>query len=315
MIEQFKKEVDQGLSASPKTLPSKYFYDEVGDDLFVQIMNMPEYYLTDCELEIFSKKTQELIDAFDINQNQEFEIIELGAGDGTKTKHLLKSLIDQEYNFTYIPIDISQNALDKLEKLLYEAWPNQKVRTMQGDYFGVLESLREGKKKKIVLFMGSNLGNMPHDRAHDFISKLGVNLNKGDRLLLGLDIIKDRSIVLPAYNDAQGITKAFNLNLLTRMNRELNANFDLSGFDHDPEYSEETGAAKSFILSTKDQEVIITAIGKSYHFKKGERIQTEISQKYNAEILQEVTKESHFEITDKIYDSRRYFADVILERK
>ncbi len=314
MIEQFKKEVDQGLSSNPKTLPSKYFYDEIGDDLFVQIMNMPEYYLTDCELEIFSTKAQELIAAFQLEQGVPFEIIELGAGDGSKTKHLLKALIHAQYDFDYIPIDISQNALDQLQDLLHKMLPTLRVSPRQGDYFGVLESLKSGQKKKIVLFMGSNLGNMPNDRAHQFIYQLGSNLNAGDRLLLGLDIIKDKSIVLPAYHDAQGITKAFNLNLLTRINKELGANFEINQFDHSPEFSEETGAAKSFIKSLQQQQVYISSLNKSYSFEEGELIQTEISQKYNAEILQQVVQGTDFEVTHKIYDSREYFADVILSR-
>ena len=142
MIEQFKKDVKNGLSSTPKFLSSKYFYNKTGDDLFVQIMISKDYYLTRSEFEIFSKKTQDLIDSFEVEKDTFFEIIELGAGDGTKTKQLLNELVKQNYNFDYAPIDISQNALDKLETSLNKEIPNLKVNTQQGDYFEVLSSFK-----------------------------------------------------------------------------------------------------------------------------------------------------------------------------
>ncbi|GAL79628.1 ABC transporter ATP-binding protein [Algibacter lectus] len=174
MIEVFKNEVDKGLQADSKTLPSKYFYDKIGDALFVEIMNLPEYYLTRCELDIFQNKTQELIEAFSVSTESYFELIELGAGDGTKTKELLRSLDAQNYNFDYFPIDISSNALNLLEKDLKNELPNLSVQIQEGDYFKVLASLKESKKPKIVLFLGSNIGNMSDDMAADFIYSLGV---------------------------------------------------------------------------------------------------------------------------------------------
>ena len=230
-MDTFKKEVEKGLNENPKTLPSKYFYDKIGDALFVEIMNMPEYYLTRCELDIFQNKTEEIINAFGVQKDVYFELIELGAGDGTKTKELLKSLDNQSYSFDYFPIDISSNALDLLEKDLNKELPNVSVKTKQGDYFKVLASLKESEKPKIILFLGSNLGNMTDDLAAEFIYNLGANLRAGDKLLLGVDLIKAKEIVLPAYNDSKGITAKFNLNLLERINNELGGNFDLNYFD------------------------------------------------------------------------------------
>ena len=314
MIEQFKKDVEAGLKNSPKTISSKYFYDKTGDALFVKIMNMPEYYLTRAEHEIFKEQTENIIKSLDLHQNKHFELIELGAGDGTKTKELLKVLVQENYQFNYLPIDISINALVQLEQSLACEIPNLKVKKQQGDYFEVLASLKDSSHPKVVLFLGSNIGNLSDDLATKFIYQLGSNLKPLDKLFLGVDLIKSASIVLPAYNDAQGITRDFNLNLLNRMNRELDANFDINTFQHVPEYVEEEGVAKSFIESAIEQKVTINKIGKTYHFKKGERIHTEISRKYSDEIINNIITDTDFKVTCKLMDSNEYFADYVLTR-
>ncbi len=314
MKNTFKKEVQQGLDSTPKTLPSKYFYDEKGDALFVEIMNSPEYYLTRCEFDIFKNKTQELINSFDIQKDSYFELIELGAGDGLKTKELLKVLVNEKYNFDYLPIDISSNALSLLKEDLKTEIPDLSIKTKQGDYFEVLDSLKTSKKPKVILFLGSNIGNMSDELASKFIYNLGTNLNLGDKLLLGVDLIKSEEIVGPAYNDSQGVTAKFNINLLDRINKDLEGNFDTKQFKHQPEYDEKEGIAKSFIMSTANQSVEIKAIGKTYHFAKGEKIHTEISRKYNDELIQKIITDTDFSLKTKIMDSKAYFADYILNR-
>lgn len=314
MIETFKKEVKQGLDSNPKTLPSKYFYNKIGDALFVEIMNLPEYYLTRSELDIFQNKTQDVINALQLNANAHFELIELGAGDGLKTKKLLSALDNQDFKFDYLPIDISSNALSLLKKDLSETLPNVSVKTQQGDYFEVLESLKNSNKPKVILFLGSNIGNMNDAMAAQFIYNLGENLKPGDKLLLGVDLIKSKDIVLPAYNDNKGITAKFNLNLLHRINEELDANFNLENFKHQPEYNEEEGIAKSYIVSTKKQTVTIKAIGTSYSFEAGEKIHTEISRKYNDTLIEKIIANTDFSLDTKILDSKGYFADYILTR-
>ncbi|MEJ6796216.1 MAG: L-histidine N(alpha)-methyltransferase [Flavobacteriales bacterium] len=314
MLEQFKEDVDAGLSSCPKVLSSRFFYDKKGDELFQQIMAMPEYYLTNKEFEIFSKQSDKLIDAFDLKKDEYFELIELGAGDGTKTVELLKALQREGYSYDYFPIDISQNSLDGLEKMLSEKTPALKVVKKQGDYFGVLSSFKESKKKKVLLFMGSNIGNMNDDRAREFIYKLGENLNSGDKLLIGIDLMKSIEIVGPAYNDRAGITSAFNLNLLDRINRELGGDFDLEKWVHAPEYDEETGYAKSFIKSSVNQTVSISAIGKSFDFEKGEKIHTEISRKYNDTIMKNIISGTDFKLHGKLTDADGWFADYVLVR-
>ncbi|WP_340156129.1 L-histidine N(alpha)-methyltransferase [uncultured Winogradskyella sp.] len=314
MIETFKKEVKQGLENHPKTLPSKYFYNKIGDALFVEIMNLPEYYLTRSELDIFQNKTQDLISAFQLKPESYFELIELGAGDGLKTKKLLNALDAKKFSFDYFPIDISANALSLLKEDLSEVLPNVSVKTQQGDYFEVLASLKESNKPKVILFLGSNIGNMNDEKASQFIYNLGANLKPGDKLLLGVDLIKSKDIVLPAYDDNQGITAKFNLNLLERINNELGGDFNLNQFKHEPEYNEDDGIAKSFIVSTTQQTVHIKAIGASYHFEAGEKIHTEISRKYNDALIEQIIAETDFKLDTKIMDSKAYFADYILTR-
>ncbi|WP_282068062.1 L-histidine N(alpha)-methyltransferase [Olleya namhaensis] len=315
MNNNFLNDVDKGLSSTPKYLLSKYFYDKKGDALFVDIMNMPEYYLTRAEFDIFKNQTQNIIKALQLNKNTFFELIELGAGDGTKTKELLKVLDTENYDFNYVPIDISQNALDQLKQSVDKELPNVKTTTKQGDYFNVLASLKQSNHPKIILFLGSNLGNLSDVQAEDFLSKLSDSLRPNDKVLLGLDLIKSRDIVLPAYNDSQGITKRFNLNLLDRINNELGADFDTNAFIHQPEYTEEEGIARSYIVSTTNQNVTVKSLNKTFHFMEGERVHTETSRKYNDTILNSYLKNTSLQVIDKLMDSNTYFADYILDKK
>ncbi|MEO6830752.1 MAG: L-histidine N(alpha)-methyltransferase [Chitinophagaceae bacterium] len=313
-LDTFKKGVDAGLSAIQKTLPSKYFYDARGDELFVQIMNMPEYYLTDAEMEIFQGQTMGLITDLGLKKNSYFELVELGAGDGAKTKKLLEVLVAEGYQFDYLPVDISGHALRVLAADLATEIPKLNVETRQGEYFEILAGLHKSEQPKVVLFLGSSLGNMDDKLAAKFLYKLGASLRKNDKLLLGTDLVKPAEIVLPAYDDAAGITREFNLNLLRRINRELDADFDLENFEHSPEYDAQRGIATSFLKSKKEQSVSIGALNKSFSFETGEQIKTEISRKYSDEILREIIRETDFLITGKRTDSRGYFADFILTR-
>ena len=188
------------------------------------------------------------------------------------------------------------------------------IKKQQGDYFQVLESLKDSHHSKVVLFLGSNIGNMTDEIASDFIYELGANLSANDKLFLGVDLIKPESIVLPAYNDSKGITRDFNLNLLQRINRELAANFNINKFSHQPEYTEKDGIAKSFLISDIKQNVHIKAIGKTFSFEKGEKIATEISRKYNDKIIQKIIQKTDLCITEKLTDTKNYFSNYVLNR-
>jgi dimethylhistidine N-methyltransferase len=315
MKKNFKNAVRNGLSKANKTLPSKYFYDAIGDKIFVKIMHMPEYYLTRAEQEIFKNKVDEIVTYLKINKENPFEIIELGAGDGTKTKLLLKELTSNNFNFKYVPIDISNDALINLKNSLSKKFNSLIVETKQGDYFEVLDDLNKNNIKKIILFLGSNIGNMSDENATLFLQKLSSKMHKNDIVLLGTDVIKNKNIVLPAYSDAAGITKRFNLNLLTRINNELGANFNIDNFDHLATYTENEGIARSFLVSKIKQSVNIKGLEKTFEFEKGEKIHTENSRKYNDEILESVLKNSGLQISEKLMDSKKYFADYILTKK
>lgn len=311
MSTQFATDVQDGLDKKQRTLPSKYFYDRVGDELFVKIMHSEEYYLTRAEFEIFSQQTKELFEAFRVD-NLDFDLIELGAGDGTKTLELLKAIPTEQ--FVYKPVDISGNALSKLEARVQAEVPGIQVSTLEADYFEALRSIG-GEKKKVVLFLGSNLGNMLDSQASTFMMNLSNCLNKGDIVLLGLDLKKPGDIVLPAYNDSTGYTKAFNMNLLHRINTELGGNFNLDLWEHAPQYDSEIGMAKSFLKSRAEQSVTINSIGKSYYFKEGELIHTEISRKYDEQVLENVLIGTSLSITRFFYDSKEYFTDVLLQKQ
>lgn len=311
----FLKDVNKGLSQHPKYISSQYFYDKAGDKLFQRIMEMPEYYLTNAELEIFSGQSEAVIDSFDISIDEEFELIELGAGDGKKTQHLLNALLSKGFKFKFIPVDISRNSLEVITERMENLFPNLNIEGQQGDYFEVLDELFQSDKPKVILFIGSNLGNMSDEIAAGFLNKIAQNLKINEKLLLGIDLIKSVDIVLPAYNDASGITSAFNLNLLERINNEMGGDFDLNNFEHAPEYTEKEGIAKSFLKSKVKQTVHIKDLDKNFEFEENELIHTEISRKYNDEILNQLIENSGLEIAEKFTDPKSYFADFILTKK
>lgn len=312
---QFAQDVHDGLTSVPKKLSSKYFYDAAGDELFRKIMDLPEYYLTRSEAEIFKNQSEKIIQKLAVRTNILFEVIELGAGDGAKTIQLLSVLASAQFQFEYIPLDISGNVLKILKDKINRVLPSVNVHPVEGDYFQSLKDLKQNHHPKVILFLGSSIGNLTDAAAADFINSLCEGLNTGDKLLLGVDLIKPVEIILPAYNDRKGITKEFNLNLLRRINRELDGNFDIDSFSHHPEYTEEEGIAKSFLCSDKDQTVHIAANGASYSFTEGEKIHTEISRKYNDDIIEKIIENTGLEIVEKFMDEKEYFADYLMQKK
>ncbi|HSK73001.1 MAG TPA: L-histidine N(alpha)-methyltransferase, partial [Pyrinomonadaceae bacterium] len=225
-IEQnaFAQDILKGLSAEPKFLSSKYFYDDEGSRLFQEIMKLPEYYLTRAEFEIFETRTGEIFRAFNAD-DAGFDLIELGAGDGTKTAVLIDYFLKRNADFTYFPIDISAEALDALTAKFKSDFPDLSINARNGDYFKILESLKtDSDKKKIILFLGSNIGNFRRAESIAFFRHLREVMNETDLLFIGFDLQKDPRVILNAYDDAKGVTAAFNLNLLRRVNRELGAN-------------------------------------------------------------------------------------------
>lgn len=311
MIKQssFAEDVLAGLTSTPKSLSSKYFYDDEGSRLFMEIMKLPEYYLTRSEFEIFSEQTQEIFDAFSAGQD-EFDLIELGAGDGTKTAVLIEHFLRQPVKFRYTPIDISQEAIDSLSAKFEKAFPSLAIEKRTGDYFRILETLKDSSsKRKIILFLGSNIGNFNPEQAVEFFKHLRAVINENDLLFIGFDLQKDPHVILDAYDDAQGVTAAFNLNLLRRINRELGANFDLENFSHYAVYRPVECAARSFLISREKQSVFIEALNRSFDFEKWEAIFMEISQKYTLTMIEELARESGFTIERNFFDSQSFYTD------
>jgi len=306
---QFYDDVIAGLKSDPKQLNSKYFYDANGDKLFQDLMNCDEYYPTNCELEIFSEKTADICNAI-IGEGDAFDLIELGAGDATKSAYLLQYLLDNQADFTYLPIDISDNVISYLNITLPVTLPGLQITGLNGEYFDMLEKAASiSNNRKVVLFLGSNIGNMPADVAADFCRELRNHLSSGDMMLIGFDLKKNPKTVLAAYNDKGGITKRFNLNLLERINRELNADFNISQFDHYPIYDPETGACKSYLVSLADQQVKIG--GETIHFAKDEYIYMEISQKFTVAQTDEMAVSAGFKPVNQFFDGKKWFTDVI----
>ena len=314
MNEQFRDDVKSGLGDSPKHISSKYFYDKQGDLLFRQIMELEEYYLTDCEYEIFSLHKQEMLDYFK-SSCEHFHLIEFGAGDAYKTRLLIEHFLRKKVLFEYNPIDISASVILNLEKDLGNEFPELKLAAINLEYFEAVEEFsRKDTCKKVILFLGSNIGNFSMMEAHDFFSTLASILQKGDQVMVGFDLRKDPEIILAAYNDSSGITQEFNLNLLRRINRELDADFDIESFYHYPVYDPKSGAARSYLISRKQQEVNIMAIPMRVKFEKAEPIFTEISQKYSLEEIREFAMRAGFLHTANFFDSRNYFVNSLWEK-
>lgn len=310
----FKKDVFDGLTAFPKFLYSKYIYDKKGDKLFQDIMAMPSYYLTNCEFEILTLHATIIADYF-ANGDLGFDLIELGAGDGKKTKVLLRELILQNINFIYKPIDISKNAIDSLAETLKNETPAVSVKAEIGEYFEVLERLKSyNTRKKAIMVLGSNIGNLLHPKAIEFLTQLKDAMEGEDMLLIGFDQKKDPQTILNAYNDPEGITEAFNKNLLVRINEELNADFNLDAFKHWEVYDPETGTAKSYLVSTKQQEVTIGGLELKITFEAWETIHTEISQKYDDKTVSWLAEESGLEIVDSFMDSKGYYKNYLFRK-
>ena len=310
----FEKDVIKGLSDYPKHLSSKFIYNKKGDKLFQDIMAMPEYYLTNSEYNILKHQSSGIAEKFKLKEG--FDLIELGAGDGKKTKLLLSHLIEIEANFNYLPVDISQNVLDELGNALNNELPKVSYELLQGSYFEVLNQLSSyNKRQKVILVLGSNIGNLMHEDAIDFLSKIEENMSSEDLLFMGFDQKKHPQTVLDAYNDPKGLTEAFNKNLFVRMNEEFDANFDLDSFFHWETYDPETGTAKSFLVSSRAQQVKIPKLELTVDFKAWETIHTEISQKYDDETVEWLASEANLNI-DRVFESENgYYKNYTFKKK
>ncbi|MCM4169477.1 Histidine N-alpha-methyltransferase [Arenibacter antarcticus] len=312
---QFAQDVKDGLMASPKHLSSKYIYNQKGDMLFERIMELSEYYLTECEFDILNKNKEQITALF-LQNAASLNLVELGAGNGKKTKIILKQLLKTNREFRYVPIDISDNALAKLKNSLSLEFPNIKVIPKQGTYFNMLETIESSETiKNVILFLGSNIGNLTRDQAIIFLAKLAKGMHGNDMIFIGCDQKKNPQTILNAYNDPHGVTEAFNKNLLERINKDLNANFNLDNFIHWEVYDPESGTAKSYLVSKTAQRVTIESLDLEIDFKAWETIHTEISQKYDDAHIADLAQAAGLRILTQFSDDKNYFKNYILIKK
>jgi dimethylhistidine N-methyltransferase len=307
--EQFALDVLLGLSETPKTIHSKYFYDAEGSRLFQAITDLPEYYLTRCEHEILETHKDEIAR---LVSRRRFNLVELGPGDAHKTMLLMDRFLSAGIDFRYVPIDISEAAMQELVNSLDRRFPKLSVHGLVSSYSNGLKWLNTMKNESnFLLFMGSNIGNFNKAAARVFLRSLWNSLQSEDLVLIGFDLKKDINMMLLAYNDRQEVTARFNLNLLQRINRELGANFDLNRFRHYANYDVYSGAMESYLVSTESQDVFIKSIGQSFHFEPWEPIHTEYSYKYLESDIEELAKTTGFTVETQLYDSKHFFVDSI----
>jgi len=304
----FKRDILEGLNSAPKQLSSKYFYDEKGSEIFQEIMQMKSYYLPGCETEILKEKSQEIISRL---PNPTYDVVELGAGDGTKTALFLDALLKSEKTINYLPLDISPEILEVNKDFLIEKFPDLNILPIAGDYFETLEKIKPRKNPKIVLFLGSNIGNFEGEKAVAFLKFVRQYLVQGDLFMLGADLKKHPQTILKAYDDPEGITKRFNLNLLNRINRELEGNFIPENYDHYASYDPLSGTTKSFLISKIKQNVQVG--GQAIDFEKNEPVHMEISQKYNISDLIQLRENAGFKTDHHFTDSQKYFSISLFE--
>ena len=305
----FYEDIISGLRMAPKQLPSKYFYDETGDRLFREIMNTPEYYLTACEMEIFTNQTKKLASSITENYD-EFELIELGPGDCSKSFFLLKELSEQNIHYVFTPIDISENIIMDIKHSLPKKLPGIYISPLNGEYFAMLEKTNSGPGfPKVILCLGANIGNMTMDDCYVFCKRMRTYMQPGDMAIIGFDLKKNPRVIRSAYDDSLGITRKFNFNLLNRINRELGADFNADYFEHYCSYDPQTGSCKSYLICLKD--MVVHFADDVFYFKKDEYIWVEISQKYSLNEINELATKTGFFPKKNILDSKGWFTDAI----
>jgi dimethylhistidine N-methyltransferase len=304
----FLREVRAGLSRAPRSLPSKYFYDARGSQLFQWITRLPDYYLTRVEREILERHGEAIVAPL---RDRPCTVVDLGAGDGHKTLRLLRRLAQAGPGLTYAPVDLSQAALDDAAGHVRAELPGLPVRAVRATYSRALRLLEDPPEagSKLVLILGSSIGNFEHAAARALLRELRRAARPGDHLLVGFDLVKPLPLLRRAYDDAQGVTRAFNLNLLARLNRELGADFDLSAFRHVATWDPERPAMESWLESCCAQSVRIG--GRVFRFGPGERIHTEISCKYSDAQITAFAADAGFSEVGRYSDRSRWFVDAL----
>jgi len=282
-----------------------YFYDEKGSQLFEAICELPEYYLTRAEAEILTSRAAEIVSA----AGENLELVELGSGSATKTRIIIDALLSRQSELLYRPIDISRAALDDSAATLGVAYPRLTIEGVEGEYAEGIRRLGEAANApRLILFLGSNIGNMSPDEAVTFLTAIRRNVRDVDNMLIGMDLRKDAAVLESAYDDSQGVTAAFNMNVLERVNRELAGDFDLAAFRHSARYDADEGRVEMHLVSEQAQEVDIARLGLTVRFEQRETIHTENSYKYAPDQIDDIARRAGWSVRHRWLDQAAQFS-------
>lgn len=302
-LDTFAQDVTQGLAAPRKALPPKYFYDAHGSQLYEQICELPEYYPYRAEQDILRTNAADIY-----AEIGDMPLVEYGSGSATKTRYLLAAYEDVGRPFIYCPVDISLSILKASAAQLLAEFPHLSIQALHADFTGnpgVIQMLPIDKKA--IAFFGSSLGNATPEESANFLRRTAAIMGPEDVFLLGIDLKKSTTILVPAYDDAQGVTAAFNLNLLQRINRELGGDFDLQNFEHVARYNEAHGRIEMHLRSRKAQQVRLSTTGQVVTFAAGETIHTENSYKYTVDEVRDLGRRANLELRRTWFDRQQYF--------
>ncbi|NOS84459.1 MAG: L-histidine N(alpha)-methyltransferase [Ignavibacteria bacterium] len=305
----FAEDVIKGLKAKPKTISPKYFYDDKGSELFEKICITPEYYVTRTEASILKEHSAEIAAA---NSGKNL-VVELGSGSSIKTRYILNAFIKNGLPVTYVPIDVSEILIQSGNMLLND-FEGLYVNGIIGEYEQALEIVSEVfPHSKLYVFLGSSIGNFDLPHAEEFLKKISASMNAGDTLLIGFDLVKDEGILNAAYNDEEGVTAEFNLNLIKRINREFNTGIDVNNFEHTAFFNPAKSRIEMHLISKCDQSFSLNGSGE-ISFKKNETIHTENSYKFTDEMIKELALASGLSITNSWKDKNNYFELCLMTR-
>lgn len=309
-------ELRRGLAARPVELPCRLFYDDLGSRLFEEICRSPEYYVPQAETEILAKHGAEIIE----RSSAPSTLVELGSGNSTKTRLLIEAALAGGGELRYLPIDVSASAVEESTRALLADYPRLSIEAVIGEYQEGLDLVHDQARKdkarhvKLVLWLGSNIGNLGRQEAAGFLAKVGDTMAGHDRLLVGIDMRKEKALLEAAYDDAAGVTARFNLNILAHINRALAADFDLSAFTHRAVYKEDEGRIEMRLVSKREQRITIKDLGMVIEMAGGEFIHTESSYKYSPPEIDELARRARLRLEARWTDSGERFSSVLLAR-
>jgi L-histidine N-alpha-methyltransferase len=306
------QDIVQGLQSDPKTLPPKYFYDDRGSELFEQICLLPEYYPTRTEAAILEEYADEIAQMTNC-----CELVELGSGSSTKTRFLLDAYQKIADSCSYLPIDVSGGILKASVLDLQQQYPDFFIQGLLGTYEQALEHLElersDSERSRMIFFLGSSIGNFTEQECDHFLHKVACTLRKGDYFLLGIDLQKPKEILEAAYNDSQNVTAAFNLNILSHLNWRFQGNFDTTLFSHQAIYNQTENQIEMHLHCQADHQVSLEVLDLNIQFKTGESILTEISRKFDLEVLETKLELQRLKTLKIWTDPQKWFSLVLCQ--